>query len=247
MGTAQLSFAEERWGATGSDVTGSDVSHMTKKWRHRKSRDFSPVLFLPYFPVFFFLYLFLTSFSRTFLPYFFCATFVPYFFSSCFFFPTFFPYFFLRIFLPYLFISVLFSFFFPYFFYIFFPYFFSRTFSYFFSYFFNKDSSTFFPVFFFLYFFFPSYFSVLFQKSRRLKSNVLKYQWVVFLVHVVISQFMPINNYHWLSIKTQTQKSLKSNVRATTSVCSAFNPNTRYSCQIYQTWRTWYQRISFIT
>ena len=54
------------------------------------------------------------------------------------------------------------------------PYFFPRTFSpvlifpyYYFSYFF--------PVFFSLY-----YFPVLFQKSRRLKSNVLKYQWVVF-------------------------------------------------------------------
>ena len=31
---------------------------------------------------------------------------------------------------------------------------------------------------------------VLFQKSRRLKSNVLNYQLVVFLVHVVIAQFM---------------------------------------------------------
>jgi hypothetical protein len=29
MCTAQLSFAEERCGATGSDVTGSDVSHVT--------------------------------------------------------------------------------------------------------------------------------------------------------------------------------------------------------------------------
>jgi hypothetical protein len=27
MGTAQLVFAGEQWGATGSDVTGSDVSH----------------------------------------------------------------------------------------------------------------------------------------------------------------------------------------------------------------------------
>jgi hypothetical protein len=30
MGTAQLAFAEVLWGATGSDVTNSDVSHMTE-------------------------------------------------------------------------------------------------------------------------------------------------------------------------------------------------------------------------
>ena len=48
---------------------------------------------------------------------------------------------------------------------------------------------TFFPYFFYSTFF-PYYFPVLFQKSRRLKSNVLKYQLVVFLVHVVISQFI---------------------------------------------------------
>ena len=29
MGTAQTTFAGERWGATGSHVTGSDISHMT--------------------------------------------------------------------------------------------------------------------------------------------------------------------------------------------------------------------------
>jgi hypothetical protein len=29
MGTAQAIFAGEQWGATGSDVTGSDVSHVT--------------------------------------------------------------------------------------------------------------------------------------------------------------------------------------------------------------------------
>jgi hypothetical protein len=29
MGTAQATFAEILWGATGSDVTGSDVSHVT--------------------------------------------------------------------------------------------------------------------------------------------------------------------------------------------------------------------------
>ena len=43
--------------------------------------------------------------------------------------------------------------------------------------------------------FFPYYFPVLFQKSRRLKYNVLKYQLVVFLVHVVIRQFMFLAKY----------------------------------------------------
>ena len=52
----------------------------------------------------------------------------------------------------------------------------------FFTYFPVLFSCTFFP------YFFPSIlFPVLFQKSRRLKYNVLKYQLVVFLVHVVIS------------------------------------------------------------
>ena len=65
----------------------------------------------------------------------------------------------------------------------FFPVLFSRTFSrtFFFSYFFF----VLFPVLFFrdfFSFFFPYYFTVLFQTLRRLKSNVLKYQWVVFLV-----------------------------------------------------------------
>ena len=82
------------------------------------------------------------------------------------FFFTFPPYF------PVLFVSVLFS-----------PSFFSRTFSrtFFFSYFFFVI----FPVLFFgtfFSFFFPYYFTVLYQTSRRLKSNVLKYQWVIFLV-----------------------------------------------------------------
>ena len=97
------------------------------------------------------------------------VTFLPY-FSPVLFSPrNIFPYFPPRIFFPSFFSRNL-SFPHPLFFYIFFPYFFSRTF---------------FPV-----LFFPYYFAVLFQKSRRLKSNVLKYQLVVFLVHVVITQFM---------------------------------------------------------
>ena len=74
--------------------------------------------------------------------------------------------------------------FFPYFFS---PYFISRTFfPYFFPYFFPRIS---------LVLFFPYYFPVHFQKSRRLKYNVLKYQLVVFLVHVVIRQFMFLAKY----------------------------------------------------
>ena len=112
--------------------------------------------------------------------------FSPYFFPRPFFSHTFFPYFPPpRIICP-----------------VFFAYFFSILFSSyyfpvcFFSYFFSR---TFFPHIFFLYspppylfpvILFPYYFPALFQKSRRLKSNVLIYQLVVFLVHVVISQFM---------------------------------------------------------
>jgi hypothetical protein len=44
--------------------------------------------------------------------------------------------------------------------------------------------------------FFPLYyFPLLFQMSRRLKSNVLKYQLVVFVVYVVIAQFMFLAEY----------------------------------------------------
>ena len=70
---------------------------------------------------------------------------------------------------------------------LFFPYLFPVLF--FLILFFRTFSPNFSPVFFFDFFFlffpffFPYYFTVLFQKSRRLKSNVLKYQWVVFLVH----------------------------------------------------------------
>ena len=122
------------WGGT----TGSDTVRMLdQKWRHQKSRDFS-------------------------------------------------PYFFFRIFFRYLFPQ----------------YFFPRTFSNYFisisSYFF---SPYFFPVHFFPVLFFPRtlllpfYFPVLFPMSRRLKSNVLKYQLVVFLEHVVITQFMYLAKY----------------------------------------------------
>ena len=85
------------------------------------------------------------------------------------FFRTFFLYFSPRTFFPFYFFLVLL---FPV---LLFPYFFSRIF--------------------FPYFFFPLFFSVLFQKLRRLKSNVLKYQWVVFLVHVDITQFMFLAEY----------------------------------------------------
>ena len=106
----------------------------------------------------------LTFFSA----YFFFHTFFPYFFSRNFFHVHFSPYFSPRSFSrtcfpPYYFFVV----YFPYFFLSFFPVVFSRTI-------------------FLLYYFF----SVLFQKSRRLKSNVLNYQLVVFLVHVVIAQFI---------------------------------------------------------
>ena len=99
---------------------------------------------------------------------------------------TFFPYFFPGIFFPSTFFPVLFP----------------RTFSNYFisisSYFFPPY---FFPVHFFPVLFFPRtlllpfYFPVLFPMSRRLKSNVLKYQLVVFLEHVVITQFMYLAEY----------------------------------------------------
>jgi hypothetical protein len=81
-----------------------------------------------------------------------------------------------------------------------FPYFFSRIFPYFFPVLFFRTffPRILFPVLFSPYFprtFFPYYFPVLFQKSRRLKYNVLKYQLVVFLVHVVIRQFMFLAKY----------------------------------------------------
>ena len=107
-------------------------------------------------------------------------------------------YFFPVLFSPLLFSSLLF------FLHFCFPLLFSRTFFIFFPYFF---SVLFFSRIFFIFFFrtffhvffsrtiFPYYSPVLFQKLRRLKSNVLKYQWVVFLVRVVISQFMFLEEY----------------------------------------------------
>ena len=93
-------------------------------------------------------------------------------FFSVFFFRYLFPqYFFPPYFFPVLFQIILFLF--P-------RTFFSRTFS---PYIFSR---IFFPRTLLL----PFYFPVLFPVSRRLKSNVLKYQLVVFLEHVVIAQFM---------------------------------------------------------
>ena len=121
-----------------------------------------------------------------------------------FFFPYFFPpYYFPVIFCFVLFFSALFS-----------PYFFFRTiFPFFFLYFFlvvqqcwlgcSLRRLHFFKLFVFPFLsrifcpvlFFPYHFPVFFQKSRRLKSNVLKYQLVVFIVHVVITQFKFLAEY----------------------------------------------------
>ena len=49
-----------------------------------------------------------------------------------------------------------------------------------------------FPYFLFLYFFPRTIFPYFF---KSLKSNVLKYQWVVFLVHIVTTQFMFLAGY----------------------------------------------------
>ena len=102
----------------------------------------------------------------------------PYLFFLNLFFRTFFPAFFQIIFFPVLFRI------------IFFPYFLPRTF-------FRTSPIILFPV---LpipppVLFFPYYFPVLFPMSQRLKSNVLKYQLVVFLEHVVITQFMFLAEY----------------------------------------------------
>ena len=80
----------------------------------------------------------------------------------------------------------------PYFPVFFFTYFF---FSYFFPVFFSRTLFSRIFFYFFFPYFFRYYFPVLHQKSGRLKSNVLKYQWVVFLVRVVISQFMFLAEY----------------------------------------------------
>ena len=116
-------------------------------------------------------YFFPVLFFRTFFPVPFFLTFFPRTFFSHNFFPVLlFPYFFL---FPAFFSPVIFSRNFPPL-YLLFPVLYS-------------------PYFFFIFLY---YFSVLFQKSRRLKSNVLKYQLVVFLVHVVIAQFMFLANIH---------------------------------------------------
>ena len=96
---------------------------------------------------------------------------------------------------PRIFSRILPYFIFTYFFPVLFHRIFFRTFCSctFFPYFFPR---TFFPRIFFLVHFFSYYFPVLFQKSRPLKSNVLKYQLVVFLEHVVITQFMFLGNIH---------------------------------------------------
>ena len=138
MGTDKVTFVEERWGATGSDT----VRMLDQKWRHRKSRDFSP--------------------------YFFSFNFFPYFFSLNFFSRTFFPVPVFPVFFPLSFFSSI-SFPVPFFPQFVFPYFFPRTFSnlyfspYLFTLFFSRTfSNNFFPVFFTLYFFFPTFPIILF-------------------------------------------------------------------------------------
>ena len=133
MGTDKVTFVEERWGATGSDT----VRMLDQKWRHRKSRDFSPYFFFPQF--------FSLNFSsRTFFPVFFPLSF----FSSISFpvpfFPQFvFPYFFPRIFSNYFFPRTFSNYFFPVFFT---PYFFSHFSNYFVSRTSHSPPRTFFPV-----------------------------------------------------------------------------------------------------
>jgi hypothetical protein len=139
MGTDKLSFERDRGGSDHCAV-------LTRRGPVRKSRDFSTLLFFPYFPVLFFPVLFFRTFFSVLFQIIFSHTFFP-------------PYYF-KLFFPVLFFFVLFP----------------RTF-------------------FFLYFFSPYYFPVLFPMSRRLKSNVLKYQLVVFLEHVVIAQFMFLAEY----------------------------------------------------
>jgi hypothetical protein len=181
MGTAQVVFAEDPDDLTIAhawpEVTGSDVTENARKCHHRKSRDLFPYFFVPYF------------LSPYFFQYFFFYTFFPYFFPrtlSRIFFLYFFPYF-----LFVLFFRTFFLFFFPFFFLVLFPVLFFPTFFY----------LTYFPVlftprtFFSRTFLFPYYLPVPFPMSRRLKSNVLKYQLVVFLEHVVITQVMFLAEY----------------------------------------------------
>ena len=152
------------------------------------------------------------------------------FFPSISFLVLFFPVPFFPVFFPLSFFSSI-SFPVPFFPQFVFPYFFPRTFSNYFSprtfshYFFPVlFRIIFFPVFFTPYFFFrtfpiilfpvlplPSpppvlFFPVLFPMSQRLKSNVLKYQLVVFLEHVVITLFMFLAEYPF---KRQRRASLE--------------------------------------
>ena len=210
MVTVQATFAEDpedltiayAWPeVTGSDVTGRGpvrkyVLHMCNpKLRNiRLSGAFftgsdnvrwpeevlSGLTFLAalLFPVLFFLYFLfpVLFFPVVFSPYYFSRTCFPIFFHV-FLFLYFFPYF-----LFFLFFSVFFCFFrtnFPFFFWYFFP-------------------RNFFHVFFSCNVFPRTYFSCsilpyFFQKLPL--SYVLKYQWVVFLVHVVITQFMFLAEY----------------------------------------------------
>jgi hypothetical protein len=103
MGTDKLSFERDRGGSDHCAV-------LTRRGPVRKSRDFSTLLFFPYFPVLFFPVLFFRTFSNYFFSYFFSPVlfqiiFSRTFFSRTFFFRTFSPYFFF----PVLFFTVLFS------------------------------------------------------------------------------------------------------------------------------------------
>ena len=97
---------------------------------------------------------------------------------SPYFFPVLVPVLFFPVLFSVIFVSLFFSYFFPR---IIFPY---SVFVLFSRIFFNST-------------FFPYYFPVLFQKSRRLKSNVLKYQLVVFLVHVLYHSSYSLRKSNW--------------------------------------------------
>ena len=171
MGTDKLSFAEDRWGSDHcACLTGRDpVRKYVLRMRIRKLRNIrqSGAFFTGSDKI---TWTEEALSDLTFFPVLFVSrTFPPLFFSRTFLFRTIFPYFFSvsppPVFFPYYFFHVLFS----------------RTIFF----------RTLFPYFFLPYYFVP----VLFQKLRRLKSNVLKYQWVVFLVPVVITQFMFLVEY----------------------------------------------------
>jgi hypothetical protein len=169
MGTDKLSFAEDRWGSDHcACLTGrGPVRKYVLRMRIRKLRNIRPsgAFFIGSDKI---TWTEEALSGLTFFPVLFVSrTFPPLLFSRTFFFV--------------LFSRIFFSVFSPVFYHVLF----SRTL------FFRTISRILFPYFFLPYYFVP----VLFQKSRRLKSNVLKYQWVVFLVHVVITQFMFIAEY----------------------------------------------------